>query len=97
MLRTVGLDNTLTSVLCNIPILIFFLLHHSNRTYSIFRSHNPANGFPYKCLSKGTTGSVMFSHDFGLGDRGMRIPVAVQSLSGNLNTFGSSSIYRSVY
>ena len=38
-----------------------------NRTFSNCRSHNsPAKGWPYRFRSRGTTGSFIVDHDFGL-------------------------------
>ena len=53
--------------------------------------NNPANGWPYKFHSRGTTGSSMFAHDFGHLCRGRRIHTSGHSGFVILSNLGASS------
>ena len=65
----------------------------SNRTLWNCLSHkSPAEGWPYRFLSRGTTGSSILDHDFGHLCRGRRIQMSGHSDSGIFNNFGASSI-----
>ena len=65
----------------------------SDRTFSNCPSHNsPAKGWPYRFLSRGTTGSSILDHDSGHLCRGRRIQMSGHSDLGIFSNLGASSI-----
>ena len=65
-----------------------------NRIFSNCLSHtSPAKGWPYRFLSRGTTGSSILDHDLGHLCRGRRIQMSGHSEFGIFNTFGASYIF----
>ena len=63
----------------------------------VFPISNPANGWPYKFRSRGTTGSSKFPHDFGHLCRGRRIQISGHSDFGILSNLGASYNFTWVY
>ena len=65
-----------------------------NRIFSNCLSHNsPAKGWPYKFLSRGTTGSSILDHDLGHLCRGTRILMSRHSDLGIFNDLWAPSIF----
>ena len=65
-----------------------------NRIFSNCLSHNsPAKGWPYKFLSRGTTGSSILDHGLGHLCRGRRIHMSGHSDFGIFNNLRASSIF----
>ena len=65
-----------------------------NRIFSNCHSHNsPAKGWPYRFLSRRTSGSSILDHDLGHLCRGRRIQMSGQSDLGIFNNFEASSIF----
>ena len=70
----------------------------SNRTFTNCLSHNsPAKGWPYRFLSRGTTGSSILDNDLGHLCRGRRIQMSGHSDFGIFNNLWASSIFTWVY
>ena len=66
-----------------------FSLPRSDKDSSNCLSHsNPADGWPYRCRSRSTTGSSMLDHDFGQKCRGRRLQTSGHCVSG---------IYRAIW
>ena len=65
-----------------------------NRIFSNCLSHNsPAQGWPYRLRSRGTTGSSILDHDLGHLCRGRRIQMSGHSDFGFFNNLWASSIF----
>ena len=65
-----------------------------NRIFSICLSHNsPVKGWPYRFLSRRTTGSSILDHDLGHLCRGRRIQMSGHSDLGFFNNLWASSIF----
>ena len=65
-----------------------------NKIFSNCLSHNsPAKGWPYRFLSRGTTGSSILDHDLGHLCRGRRIQMSGHSDLAIFKNFGASSIF----
>ena len=78
----------------DIPNLEFSPNPCFNRTFSNCLSHNsPAEGWPYRFRSRGTTGSSIQDYDLDFLCRGRRIQLSGQSDLGIFNNLWASSIF----
>ena len=68
-----------------------------NAFWNCLPHKSPASGCPYKFRSRRTTGSSMYSHDFGHLCFGRRIHTSGHSDLGLLSSFWASSIFTWVY